>query len=207
MGMQFDVIPSGVEEELLALSKGAALCEDPEAMVRELALAKARHVASNLVAFREATEPLDKEAPKGALVIGADTVVILDDEVLGKAEDAASAREMLERLSDRVHEVASGVAVVDAASGMHRVAHDITRVKMRRFSPHLIEGYISTGEPIGKAGAYAIQGLGGLLVERIEGCYFNVVGLPLAKFIDILGQFGIGLCRDGRWGWVSGDRY
>lgn len=141
-----------------------------------LALGKAREVAGRL---------------GHGLVIGADTVVILSGATLEKPADAAEAREMLAALSGRWHEVYTGLALVDGLTGIARIGHERTRVKFRRLLPGEIEAYVGSGEPLDKAGAYGIQGLGAVLVERIEGCYTNVVGLPLARLISMLREFGV----------------
>lgn len=106
---------------------------------------------------------------------------------------------MLTRLQGREHRVITGVALVDAGSGACLLEHEITRVWMRVLTPREIWRYVATGEPLDKAGAYGIQGKGALLVERIEGCYFNVVGLPLGKVAGMLERFGLDP-------WEVGDR-
>lgn len=150
-----------------------------------------------------------------ALVVGADTVVVLGDEVLGKPEDDTDARRMLARLSNRSHRVLTGLALCptdgsvetawtgrgglpEEAERMGRtgrcvVAFQETTVTMGPLRPETIDGYVATGEPLDKAGAYGIQERGGLLVRRIEGDYFNVVGLPLALLRDMASLFGVEL--------------
>jgi septum formation protein len=127
---------------------------------------------------------ISRAHPK-ALVLGADTVVALDRRVLGKPKSAAEARSMLETLSGRTHEVHTGVSV---AYGGHALLTDVetTHVTFRDLSGEQIEAYIATGEPMDKAGAYGIQGRGALLVEKVDGCYFNVVGLPLSRTSEML---------------------
>ncbi len=124
-----------------------------------------------------------------AIVLGADTVVVVDGEILGKPADAADAARMLRLLGGRTHRVVTGVALVSAArinvSGAEtrteaKVAAEVTAVQMRALADEEIAAYIATGEPMDKAGAYAIQGRAARWIPRIEGCYFNVVGLPLA---------------------------
>jgi septum formation protein len=150
--------------------------EAPEPHAARLALAKAREVATRL--------------GKG-VVIGADTVVAPEERILGKPADPAEARAFLLALSGRTHRVVTGVAVVDAATGRFEVATAVTSVRMRGFGAGEAEAYVATGEPMDKAGAYGIQGRGALLVEAIEGDYFNVVGLPLVLLADLLQRFGI----------------
>jgi len=144
--------------------------------VAHLALDKARAVAARL---------------GEGIVLGADTVVTIDGEVLGKPADPAHARAMLRRLRGREHEVITGVAVVDARSGRAERTAVTSRVRMAASSDDDIDAYVATGEPLDKAGAYAIQGAGGVLVEGYEGSYSNVVGLPLAETARLLASFGV----------------
>jgi len=128
--------------------------------------------------------------PGGTLVIGADTVVLLGRRLLGKPRNPGEAISMLRALSGRVHRVVTAVAVLRAGQGPGQVAHDQTRVRFLALNDEEIAGYVSSGEPLDKAGAYGIQGLGALLVERVEGCYFNVVGMPLTLLHGMLRSFG-----------------
>ena len=121
------------------------------------------------------------EKVEDGLVIGADTVVVLGDEILGKPASREEAEEMLACLSGRTHRVVTGLAVVDAGSKRFVLSHETTEVTFRRLTRAEIASYVASGEPMDKAGAYGIQALGSLLVEAIRGCYFNVVGLPLAR--------------------------
>jgi septum formation protein len=124
-----------------------------------------------------------------ALVIGADTVVVADDAILGKPADAEDAARMLQMLSGRVHQVYTGISV--ARDGVERSAFECTNVRFRSLSDEMISRYIATGEPMDKAGAYAIQGRGCVLIESIDGCYFNVVGLPIHRLSVVLQDFGV----------------
>jgi septum formation protein len=128
---------------------------------------------------------------RGAVIVGSDTIVVLDNEVLGKPRDEGDALRMLKALQGRAHVVYSGVACLDAATGRSAVAHKATTVHMKPLDEARIRRYIATGEPMDKAGAYAIQGIGATFVDRIEGDYFNVVGLPVALLADMLPAFGI----------------
>lgn len=148
----------------------------PEAIVEELSLRKANAVAA--------------EKTNG-LVLGSDTIVVLDNQVLGKPQDEADAFRMLRLLTGREHIVYSGIALVDAASGRYEVAHSSTKVRMRSMSDDEILAYIATKEPMDKAGAYAIQGIGATIVESIVGDYFTVVGLPLALTANLLKRFDL----------------
>jgi septum formation protein len=140
--------------------------ETPEGYVERLALAKARWVPRSLT---------------GYCVLAADTVVCLDGDVLEKPDDAEHARVLLRCLSGRWHEVYTGVCLRRMADERTVVGHERSRVLFCDLTDPEIETYISTGEPMDKAGGYGIQGYGGLLIDRIEGCYFNVMGLPLAR--------------------------
>lgn len=126
-----------------------------------------------------------------AVVISADTVVVLGDRVFGKPVSASEAEEMLILLQGRTHRVMTGIAVVHAASGTVESGVVETRVRMLPMTSEKIRAYVGTGEPMDKAGGYAIQGLGAVLVDEIEGCYHNVVGLPLSRLAILLKRFGI----------------
>lgn len=122
----------------------------------------------------------------GRIIVAADTLVVYRHHVLGKPRDRRDAARMLSLLSDRWHTVVTGICVHDAGTGRTRTAAATTRVRFRRLSAASIRRYVASGEPMDKAGAYGIQGLGALLVDRIDGCYFNVVGLPLAMLDALL---------------------
>lgn len=156
--------------------------EAPEELVRRLAEAKARAAAA-------------KAAGAGpAIVIAADTEVVVDDPgkglVLGKPASVKDAREMLRCLSGRTHRVITGLVVIRLPDGALRSELEITHVSFAPLSEREIEEYVASGEPFDKAGAYAIQGRAGRFVTRVEGCYFNVVGLPLARLYRILRALG-----------------
>jgi len=171
-GIQFEIQTTDLDESRLA-------DEIPGDYVRRLALAKALTAASK---YRD---PVDE-----ALILGADTVVVVDADVLGKPASKDDARSMLRRLSGRVHEVHTGLALLRSTGADQRVVEEITQVHFAPLTEQEIEEYIATGEPFDKAGAYAIQGLGGRYVTRIEGCYFNVMGLPLARLWSLLRELG-----------------
>ena len=171
-GYSFEVRPAHIPEEPLA-------GENPIAYVTRLAREKAEAV------FREVTADARLNAESEILaVLGADTTVTLDDTILGKPEDAADAARMLKMLSGRTHRVMTGVALA-TADGVE-VAAEVTAVRFLTLSEEEIAGYVATGEPMDKAGAYAIQGYAARWIPRIEGCYFNVVGLPLALVTALL---------------------
>jgi septum formation protein len=125
------------------------------------------------------------------VIIGADTIVVLDGQVYGKPADIKDARQILTKLSGKDHQVITGIAVAHA--GKVWTDYVVTTVKIASLGAEQIENYLATGEPMDKAGAYAIQGIGALLVEGIEGCYTNVVGLPLNKLSSVLRRAGVTL--------------
>lgn len=167
-GQPFHVHPAHIDERLPETTSNPAL------LAMQLARAKAEAVAP---------------AYTDALIISADTLVIVDDHILGKPADYAEAFRMLKMLSGRAHTVITALCLLLRQNGQTtRLTLDAphTRVWFRNLSDEWIEGYIQTGEPFDKAGAYGIQEFGALLVERIDGCYFNVVGLPLATLAQRL---------------------
>ncbi len=140
----------------------------------------------------KAHDVLDRERPgTREVVVGVDTIVVVDDIVLGKAADAVAARRYLGLLSGRTHEVISGLCLCN--DGRERLGHARTTVTFRALQAAEIERYVATGEWHQRAGAYAIQGLGSALVEAVSGDYFNVVGLPVALLVQELIEFGVGL--------------
>jgi septum formation protein len=148
---------------------------------------------------RDYVERLAREkaaAVPGELVLAADTTVVVDGEVLEKPADEADALRMLERLAGRTHEVITAIAL--RANGGTRQATDVTRVTFRPAERALLRAYVATGEPMDKAGAYGIQGYGAALVERIEGDFFSVMGLPLRLVLELLDQAGHRF-QMGRW--------
>jgi len=170
-GIAFEVYAPQVEE---ARRPNEAV----EKMVARLAEAKARAAAESV------------SEKNHAIIIGADTAVELDGEIFGKPRDAADAREMLSYLSGRTHHVLTGIYVLRLPDGATRSAVERTAVTLALLDPIEIEAYVTSGEPFGKAGGYAIQGRAGRYIPRIEGCYFNVVGLPLARLYALLGDLG-----------------
>ena len=164
----FEVTPSEVDE---ALPPGP-----PATAAALLALRKARAVAAGR---------------RDGVVLGADTLVVIDGEVLRKPADAADARRMLRRLRAREHQVVTGVAVVDAATGREAADAVVSRVHMADYPEAAIDAYVAGGEPLDKAGAYAIQGEGGALVARLDGSWSNVVGLPVEATRALLEAFGV----------------
>ncbi len=147
--------------------------------------------ASELVKFlaTDKANSVAKKAPQN-WILGADTVVVIDDLILGKPEDEARAKEMLEKLSGRTHQVLTGFSIIAPDSSVVHSEVVFTKVKIKKLASEEIEAYIQTGEPFGKAGSYAIQGIGAFMVESISGSYTNVVGLPLCALVKALVKFG-----------------
>lgn len=154
--------------------------------VMKLSMGKAMDVASRL---RKDNEMDD------LIIIASDTVVSIDNRVLGKPKDESEAINMLRLLSGKSHQVYSGVSLVEMPSMKKRQDFVCTEVKFSNLSEDEIEGYVKTGEPMDKAGAYGIQGKGGLFVEEIHGCYYNVVGLPINRLNLMLKEMGVNLTK------------
>jgi septum formation protein len=167
IGINHEVRPPDIDESQLP-------AERPVAHAERLARAKAHTIAEH--------EP-------GAVVIAADTIVVVDGDVLGKPRDAAEARAMLRRLSGRTHTVLTAIAV--ALGSRTESAVESVDVTFRALSDEEIVSYIATGEPMDKAGAYGIQGYGATIVERVDGDYFSVMGLGLRRLVDILDRLGV----------------
>jgi len=174
IGIPFSVVPSTAEE---VIKEGLT----PAEIVESLSLMKAQSVSDNL---------------QDALVIGSDTIVVLDGEILGKPLNEDDAFKTLQKLQGRAHYVFSGVAVIEAETGRKKVSHQVTKVYMCELTDEEIADYIATKEPMDKAGSYGIQGLGAINIEKIEGDFFNVVGLPLALLKTLLNYFDIKIMRD-----------
>ena len=170
-GFIFEVVPPEVAED----NPGN---DAPAKLVERLALDKAEAVAGRF------------HRQDNVVVLGADTVVVVDSTLLGKPASPAEARQMLERLSGRTHEVITGVALVEPETARRTVAHETTRVFFRPLEPQEIEEYVTTGEPLDKAGAYAAQGIGRRFVEHILGSESNVIGLPIEETLSALGDVG-----------------
>ena len=166
LGLQFDISVSDIEEHI----DHTIL---PEQLAERLALHKAQTIAASLT---------------NAVVIGADTIVVDDEGILGKPQDEEEASMMLSRLSGKIHRVITGLALISTSvpTAPPLVRHEITQVKMTTLSEKDIAWYIQSGEPLDKAGAYGIQEKGAMFVEWIRGCYNNVVGLPLYLFMQML---------------------
>jgi septum formation protein len=144
---------------------------------------------------REKAEAVARNFEHG-LILAADTIVVCDGKVLGKPQDEDDAFLMLSHLSGKSHEVITAVCIKDIDQAESEVESEVTRVYFRSLSPMEIRTYISSGEAMDKAGAYGIQGLGSVFVERIDGCYFNVVGLPISRVYGMLARRGTNILRN-----------
>lgn len=169
IGLDFNVIPSNVTEDLISSIK------DPEQYVIQMAEKKALAIG--------------KKNPD-SWTIGADTIVYIDEMILGKPKDKNEAREMLKRLNGREHYVFTGLFVCNIKKGKEGRKVVKTTVKMRELSSSEIEWYVNSSEPYDKAGAYAAQGIGSIMIEYINGSYTNVIGLPLCELFQLLEKLG-----------------
>jgi septum formation protein len=171
-GFVFEVRPADVDETRQAH-------EAAEAYVSRIAKAKAETVAQRV-----------RAAGERAIVIAADTTVVAEGQILGKPRDADDARRMLRLFSGKTHEVLTALCVINIPTGKEALHVERTRVDFLKMSEEEIESYIQTGEPFDKAGAYGIQGIAGRFATSIEGCYFNVLGLPLSRLWTTLQELG-----------------
>jgi septum formation protein len=169
IGLKFEVEPGNYEEDIDSRS-------EPHELARGLSLKKAEAVASK---------------HKDAIVIAADTFVVFEGEILGKPGTAAGARKMLRKLSGRSHSVITGFSIIDTAENKGLSRSVETEVHIRELTLAEIDAYVESAEPLDKAGAYAIQGLGAVFVESIEGDFYNVIGLPLCSLTEALKEFGV----------------
>lgn len=169
IGLDFEIVPSDYKEDL-------SLSKNPVKVVKTFSLEKAKDVAGKI---------------KKGIVIGSDTVVVLQGKILGKPNSKDRAKEMLNRISGKKVKVYSGIALIDAESEKCLVKHVVSIAKIKKLSGQEIKNYIATGEPLDKAGAFGIQGRGALIVESVKGDYFNIVGLPLFKLSEMLKEFGV----------------
>jgi len=171
-GIAFEILATHVDETALP-------GEAAPTMVARLAEVKARAAATYLEANTSE-----------CIIVGADTTVELDGEILGKPKDPAHAHEMLAKLSGRTHHVLTGIFLLRLPGHATRAAVENSAVTLAPITGEEIDAYVATGEPMGKAGAYAIQGGAGRFIPKIEGCYFNIVGLPLARLHALLREMG-----------------
>lgn len=170
IGIAFEIVPPDVDESRYSFEG------DPSGTAERLALAKAKSAAGRVDA-------------RGRLVLGADTVVLYEGEVIGKPKDAEDACAMLQKLAGRSHRVLTGFALLDPRTNRAVTAHEWTAVFMRELTNAEIRAYVDTGEPLDKAGSYGAHALGAGLITRVEGCFYNVIGLPLARLLMTLNNF------------------
>jgi len=170
IGINFEIVPPDVDESRYSFEG------DPSVTAERLALAKAQSAAGRIDA-------------RGRLVLGADTVVLFEGEVIGKPKDADDAFAMLQKLAGRSHRVLTGYALLDPRTNRAVTAHERTVVSMRELTDAEIRAYVDTGEPLDKAGSYGAHALGAGLITRVEGCFYNVIGLPLARLLMTLKNF------------------
>lgn len=175
MGLDFMTVPAAIDESILPHEK-------PADAVMRIAVAKAEAAGSR---------------HPDAIVIAADTVVVCKGQILGKPVDDREAFSMLSTLSGNVHEVMTGLCVLDSTSGARDIDFENTLVRFRELDNEEIEAYIASGEPLDKAGAYGIQGRAAIFVAGLEGCYYNVVGLPLSRLYLMLKRQGLYLLESG----------
>jgi septum formation protein len=169
VGLKFEVEPSNYEENIS--------CElEPHQLAKSLSLEKANLVAKN---------------HKNTLVIAADTFIVFESRILGKPRTETEAKQMLETMNGKPHSVITGFTIIDTETNKALSRSVETKVHLRKLSSNEIDAYVESKEPLGKAGAYAIQGLGSVIVEKIEGDYFNVIGLPLSALTESLKEFGV----------------
>lgn len=171
IGLDFDIIPSSYEEDM-------SLSKTPEDLVQYLAEQKGKVVAQ-------------QQNTTAAVIISSDTIVAIDGNILGKPQSREEAKNMLRLISNRTHDVYSGVCVIDTETNDQTVFYSSAKITMRELSEEEIEAYIETGEPMDKAGAYGIQGMGGMFIQSIEGDYYAIVGLPIEQLVLVLRQYGI----------------
>jgi septum formation protein len=171
IGLKFQVDPSDFPENL-----GQDL--PPEGLVKFISIGKASAVAAKY---------------SDAIIIAADTIGVLHNHVIGKPHTAEEAVKMLQDLSGKTHRVITGLTVLDTGSSKMLTRTVETQVQIKELNPQEIESYVKSGEPLDKAGAYAIQGLGALFVEKIVGDYYNVMGMPLKTLADCLKELGVDL--------------
>ncbi len=174
IGLDFDIMPANINEN-----------SDNFFEAGKYAIEMSRRKAVSVA------EEIRTKVSGDTMVLGADTIVVTDDLILGKPADSTDAEHMLKLLENRWHEVITGITLVKTSNLEIISDKEVTRVKFSAFPKGFLDRYITSGEPFDKAGSYGIQGLGSLIVERIEGCYFNVMGLPLLKLSRMLERQGI----------------
>jgi septum formation protein len=169
IGLKFEAEPSNYEEDISPKLK-------PRELAESLSFEKAKVAAGS---------------HKNALVIAADTFIVFRGKILGKPKTETQAKKMLETINGKPHSVITGFTIIDTENNKAISKSVETKVYIKRLTPNEVDAYVKSGEPLDKAGAYAIQGLGSVIVEKIEGDYFNVMGLPLSALAESLKEFGV----------------
>jgi septum formation protein len=177
MGLEFEIVPSGYEEDM-SMDMG------PDELAMALAYGKAKDVA---------------EKTNEGIVLGVDTFISFNGQKLGKPKTEEKARELLKSFSGKELQVYSGVVLIDCETGQEIKDFEVSEVKFKELSDEEIENYIKTGEPLDKAGAFAIQGLGSIFIEKVNGCYANIVGLPIANVYKNLKKLGVNIFEYENW--------
>ena len=177
MGLEFEIVPSNYEEDM-TMDMG------PKELAETLSYGKAKDVADRI---------------KSGVVIGIDTFVVFEGKKLGKPKSEEDAFNMLKSFSGKTQDVYSGVAIIDCDNEKEVIDCEITKVKFRDMGDEEIRSYIKTGEPMGKAGAYGIQGLSSIFIEKIEGCYTNVMGFPIFNVYKNLKNLGVNIFEYEKW--------
>ena len=176
IGLKFEIVPSRYEEDM-------TMKLPPHKLAMTLARGKAFDVAKRR---------------KSGIIIGVDTFVVLGKQLLGKPKNMDEAKRMLREQSGKTQKIYSGITIIDAKTGKESLDYVVTKIKMKNISKQEIDNYVATGEPLDKAGAFAIQGMGAVFVEKIDGCYYNVMGLPLNRLAQNLKKFGVDVFSYGK---------
>lgn len=177
MGLEFEIMPSNYEEDM-SMDMG------PDKLAMTLAYGKAKEVADRL---------------KVGVVLGVDTFIVFEGKKLGKPKSKEDAFQMLKSFSGKSQEVYSGVALIDCETSKEIKDFEVTKVKFREMDDQEIRSYIKTGEPMDKAGAYGIQGLSSIFIEKVDGCYTNVVGFPVYNIYKNLKKIGVNIFEYEQW--------
>jgi septum formation protein len=176
LGLKFEVIPSNIDEKKY-------ISRDPEKSVKKIALMKANDVAKK---------------NKNGIVIGSDTIVVFKGKIIGKPKNKNDAFKTLKKFSGKEHEVVTGLAIIDTISKKTLIDSVKTKVKFRKITDDEINDFIATGEPFDKAGGYGIQNFACIFIESVNGCFYNVVGLPLSKLTEMLKHFNINILKSNK---------
>ncbi len=180
MGLEYEIIPSNYEEDM-------TMRLEPKDLVKTLALGKAKEVANR------------QEEETEAIVIGIDTFITYNKKLLGKPKSVNEAREMLKMISGKIIKAYTGVAIIDIKNKNEMINYDITEIILANLTDTEIDNYINTGEPLDKAGAIGIQGLGSIFIKKINGCFSGAVGLPENKIYNMIAKMGVDIFNFKKW--------